>query len=367
VNLSWTPVLFILLFLAVISGCKKNEPDPASTAAATDQGTTAQRRHHQDYEPFNLVADTAGYHAMRIDLNLNNAWGIAFGPTGAIWIASNHKGLSVVYDRNGNQLRPPVTIPFQGVPDGGSPTGTVYNNTTGFVIPGNGETSKFIFSAEDGTITAWSSGNSAFTVADRSGSNAVYKGLALAHNGTANYLYATNFKGAQVDVFDQSFNYVTMPFIDPGIPAGYAPFGIQNIDNKLYITYAKQLGPDNQDDDHGPGRGYVSIFNPDGSFVRRFASQGHLNSPWGIAKVPGNQEILVGNFGDGVINVFNTNGNFIRQLKDDNQVIVIEGLWAIAYAPSTITSACGVSRRLYFTAGPDEENHGLFGYIRREH
>src|SRR5204863_3288034 len=132
----------------------------------------------------------------------------------------------------------------------------------------------------------WSSGTSAIEVRDRSSFDAVYKGVAMATNNGANYLYATNFHGGTIDVFDNAFNYVSMSFVDPNMPAGFAPFGIENINGKLYVTYALQLGPDNEDDLAGPGNGYVDIFNPDGSFVSRFASQGVLNSPWAVLYVP---------------------------------------------------------------------------------
>ena len=357
---------FMALLLAVaVSGCKKEDSQNAS-ATSEDQNSSDRRRNpSRDFEPINLVSDTSSYNPVTIDSNLNNAWGIAFGANGALWIASDHTGEAVIYNGQGQSLRSPVTIPFQGVANGGSPTGIVHNNTLNFIIPSNGERAKFIFSAEDGTISAWSSGNAAVTVADRSGSDAVYKGLAMAHSGGSNYLYATNFKGAKIDVFDQSFNYVNMSFIDPGIPAGYAPFGIENIDGKLYVSYAKQKAPDFKDDESGPGHGYIDIFNTDGSFVKRFASQGVLNSPWGMAEIPGRHDaVLVGNFGDGKINAFDSNGNSLGNLKDDGQDIVIEGLWAIKFANSG--NNYRDHRKLYFTAGPDEEAHGLFGFLRQE-
>ena len=153
-----------------------------------------------------------------------------------------------------------------------------------------------------------------------------------------------------------------MPFVDPDIPSGYAPFNIKYLNGLLYVTYAKQLGPDNEDDEAGPGHGYIDIFNTDGSFVKRFASQGTLNSPWGIAEVPGdNSRILIGNFGDGRINIFGADGAFKTYLKTDGQAIVIEGLWAIVFPQKNLPPE--ERNRLYFTAGPDEEEHGLFGFL----
>ena len=266
----------------------------------------------------NLVADTAGYGAAKIDTNLANAWGIAAVPGGPLWLSANHKGLSTIYDKTGQTLRAPVIIPSIAPGGTGAPTGVIFNSTTDF------GGSKFIFASEEGTIAAWSSGNTAVTVADRSSSGAVYKGIAMANDGTANFLYLANFKGGKVDVFDKNFNYVTnKPFLDPNIPAGFAPFNIVNIGGKLYVTYAKLKGPDNMDDQKGPGNGYVDIFNPDGTLIKRFASRGSLNSPWGIALAPAGfaddkqTTILIGNFGDGRISVFDMQGNFTGQLPTE--------------------------------------------------
>ena len=314
----------------------------------------------------NLVSDTAGYGAARIDTNLLNAWGIAAVPGGPLWISANHKGVSVIYDKMGKALRAPVTIPSIAPGGTGAPTGVIFNSTTDF--GGN----KFIFASEDGIVAAWSSGNSAVTVADRSSFSAVYKGIAMANDGTANFLYLTNFKGGKVDVFDKNFNYVTnKPFLDPGIPAGFAPFNIVNIGGKLYVTYAKQKAPDNMDDQKGPGNGYVDIFNPDGTFVKRFASQGRLNSPWGIALAPAGfgddkqPTILIGNFGDGRISVFDMHGGFEGQLQDKGHALAIDGLWDIDFLENNMPGGTAHDP-LFFTAGPAAESHGLFGYVQKE-
>ena len=318
-----------------------------------------------DVNQVNLVADTAGYGASRIDTNLVNAWGIAISPGGGIWISSNHKGRSTIYDKTGHTLRPPVTIPSLGPGQIGAPTGVVFNNTTDF------GGSKFIFASEDGIILAWSSGNSAVKVADRSSFNAVYKGIAMAKDGSCNFLYLTNFKEGKIDVFDKNFNFVTTkPFLDPGIPADFAPFNIQNIEGKLYVTYAKHKAPDNRDDQKGPGNGYIDIYNPNGTLIKRFASQGALNSPWGMAVAPegladDKEVILIGNFGDGRINIFNRQGHFIGPLQDHGKAITIDGLWAIDFLKGT-EEMKDRNDQLFFTAGPAEEAHGLFGYLQKE-
>jgi uncharacterized protein (TIGR03118 family) len=342
-----------LLVVACVNACRKDSP------VNKGQGNDVH------VKQVNLVADTAGYNAARIDTNLVNAWGIAAVPNGPLWISSNHKGLSTVYDKTGQALRAPVTVPSVAAGQTGAPTGVVFNSTADF--GGN----KFIFASEDGIVAAWSSGNTAVKVADRSSSNAVYKGIAMANDGTANFIYLTNFKGAKIDVFDKNFNYVTSkPFLDPGIPAGFAPFNIVNIGGKLYVSYAKQKGPDNMDDQKGPGNGYVDIFDPNGTLIKRFASQGNLNSPWGIALAPagfaeGNQTtILIGNFGDGRISVFDMQGNFEGQLKIGGQTLAIDGLWDIDFLENNMPGG-NPTDPLFFTAGPVDESHGLFGYVQK--
>lgn len=349
---SFASFIALLIVLTGSTGCKHNPlPSPL-----------------QRYQQVNLVADITGYDAAMIDKNLKNPWGIAIAPSGPIWISDNYTGLTTVYDATGKTLIPAITIPSADPSGTGTPTGQVFNNTSDFIIPSNMEKSRFIFDSEDGTISAWSSGNTAIIVVDRSGQGAVYKGLALAQAGTANYLYAADFKGGKIDVFDKDFKYVSgMSFNDPDIPSGFAPFNIQNIGGMLYVAYAKQKGPDNEEDQPGVGNGYVDIFKPDGSLVKRFASRGKLNSPWGIAMAPsefglGENAVLIGNFGDGKINVYNSQGKFKGQLKNlKGQVIAIDGLWALTFPGDNVTSIN--SNWLFFTAGPEDEEHGLFGYL----
>jgi hypothetical protein len=235
---NWLWVCTVIL-LAISPGCKKSDPQVSSMVSA-DQNTIDMRLpHSRDFEPITLVADTAGYHALRIDHNLSNAWGLAVSDEGDVWVASNHKGLAVIYNKLGMQVDPPVNVPFNGDPNGGAPTGAIYNESNSFIIPSTGEKSEFIYATENGTIAAWASGNHTITVVNRSGMDAVYKGLADGESNGTDYIYATDFKNNHVDVFDGSFNYVSMRFNDPGIPAGFAPFGIQNIDGKLYVTTPK--------------------------------------------------------------------------------------------------------------------------------
>src|SRR5205085_2787119 len=191
-------------------------------------------------------------------------------------------------------------------------------------------------------ISAWnaSSASNAVVVADRSGDGAVYKGIAMGSLNGQNFLFATNFKGNNIDVFDANFHYVAS-FTDGTLPAGYGPFGIQNIGGLIYVTFAKQLAPDNEDDQAGPGYGYVDVFNLDGTLARRFASGGGLNAPWAIALAPARfgafgGRILIGNFGDGQIGAYDaTTGAFVDFLRDANGVAIsIDGLWGLTFGPA---------------------------------
>jgi uncharacterized protein (TIGR03118 family) len=324
----------------------------------------------------NLVADLGG--AANTDPNLLNPWGVAYAPTGPFWVSDNHAGVSTLYDGSGKPFPTPtalvVTIPPPpGSSDPAAPTGIVFNATADFVVT-EGSTSGpslFIFSTEDGTLSGWSQAvdvaNAILTV-DNSASEAIYKGLALGTNQSGNFLFATDFHNGRIAVFDKNFAPATLTgsFADPNIPAGFAPFGIHNIGDLLYVTYAKQ-DEYKEDDERGPGNGYVDIFDTNGVLVQRFASQGTLNSPWGVARAPASfgqfgNALLVGNFGDGRINAFNANSAaFLGQLADTRGApIVIDGLWALIFGNG---ANAGSTNTLFFTAGPGDEAHGLFGSL----
>src|SRR5262245_39768639 len=289
----------------------------------------------------NLVSDIPNL-ASITDTNLLNPWGLAFGPSTPFWVADNHAGLSTVYNSTGGVQSVVVTIP---PPSGGTPpaapTGILFNTTTNFAV--NGEPAKFIFATEDGTISAWSSGTTAVLEADNSGSDTIYKGIALASNNTANFLYAADFKGGKIDVFDANFQPVknANSFVDPSIPAGFAPFNVANIGGNLYVTYAKQ-DEDKEDDVRGDGNGYINVFDPTGNLLKRFASTGTLNSACGLVMAPTNfgglgGGLLAGNFGDGRINAFDpATGNLLGQLQDSTGApLHIEGLWDLKFGNGT--------------------------------
>lgn len=325
------------------------------------------------YEQHNLVSD--GFVAAdHTDANLANAWGIAFNPTGAVWIANNHSGTSTLYDGDGNIIPLVVQIPGPITSaDPGAPTGIVFNASTNFKITQGtaSEASVFIFATEQGTLAAWSpkiDPTHALTVVDNSPKNAIYKGLALSAGGNGNLLYATDFHNNKIDVFDSSFKPTTVlgKFSDPFIPRGFAPFGIQAIGGDIYVTYAKQ-DADAEDDVAGKGLGFVDVFDPNGFLLHRIAARGPLNAPWGLALAPAgfgrfSNCLLVGNFGDGRINAYDlVDGRFVGQLRaQDHHPLTIEGLWGLAFGNGFAAQPVNT---LYFTAGPADEAHGVYGRI----
>jgi uncharacterized protein (TIGR03118 family) len=313
------------------------------------------------YKKRNLVSDIDGV-ARITDPNLVNPWGLAFGPATPAWVADNGTDVSTLYS-GGVRKSIPVTLPLVvGVP-GGAPTGVVFNATPGFKV--NGAAAHFIFDSEAGTITAWNAGTQAVTEATTPG--AIYKGLAIASKGSTTMLYAANFHAGTIDVFNDSFAPVTVPggFADPNLPAGFAPFNIQEIAGRLVVAYAQQ-DADAEDEVAGAGLGYVDVFDTSGHLLRRLVSQGALNAPWGLAIAPRHfgpfsGDLLVGNFGDGAINAYDPRtGAFRGTLENkDGNPIKVDGLWALRFGNGVI----GTPQTLLFTAGIGDEAHGLFGEI----
>jgi uncharacterized protein (TIGR03118 family) len=382
----------------------------------------------------NLVSDLPGAAAVT-DPNLVNPWGISESSGSPFWISDNNSGLSTLYNvpaatptsASINNLV--VNIPTPDALTGGTPTGTVFNLGLGggaFQITGPNAAGKtvsapsvFLFATEDGTIVGWNPGidptgkfagpggasEQAVIAFDNSGNNftnpdpnqqtgAVYKGLAIATSKTpiiasdpnsTSLLYAANFRAGTIDVFDAKLHKLTSVelnggFTDPNLPKGYAPFNVQVLNGQLYVTYAKQ-NDTKHDDLAGPHRGFVDVFNldgtpgvkkADGSLTQRLITRGELDSPWGLAIAPagfagitapnGDPVLLVGNFGNGRIHAYDAKtGEFLATLKDpDGEPIQIDGLWALKVGNG---GAGGATNTVYFTAGPFGETHGLFGAL----
>ncbi len=323
------------------------------------------------YSLTNLQSDIPGL-AAHVDPNLVNPWGMAVpSATGPIWVSDNGTGVSTLYNQaDGTARSLIVTIPTSARnKDGGNPTGVVFNGTSSFKVTlnGNSQPARFIFVSEDGSISGWNPTldvTHAIIAVDNGmnlGSNrAIYKGVTLGISNGHNFLYVTNFHTGRVETYNKNFHQVNPNgFIDPNLPAGYAPFGIRNINGQIFVTYALQDAK-GEDDVAGPGNGFVNVFTTSGTFVKRLISNGKLNAPWGLALVEG--ELWVGNFGDGTINNYDpTTGAFLETIsKADATPLQIDGLWDLLPLPF------GTSTAVYFTAGIADEAHGLFGRITED-
>src|SRR6266404_2257822 len=325
----------------------------------------------QQYVQTNLVSDVPGRAAVT-DPNLVNAWGIDFSAGSPAWVADNGTGLSTLYTGTGSIVPLVVTIPPpKGVEGKSAPTGLVFNGTGGFVVKAHdlSGTALFIFDTEDGTISGWNptvNMTNAILAVDNSGSGAVYKGLAIGTTQDGSFIYATNFHSGWVEMYDSNFKWVKN-FTDTDLPAGYAPFGIRTLNGNLYVTFALQ-NADKHDDVRGLGHGFVDIFDLAGNKVKRLISRGALNSPWGLAIAPANfgrfsGDLLVGNFGNGHINAYGPSTGDLRghMLRPNGNTLEINGLWGLHFGNG---ATAGPTNTLLFTAGPDDESHGLFGSIR---
>ena len=337
--------------------------------------------HHEaeetSFAQTNLVSD-GSVPAVTTDPNLINPWGLTHSATSPFWVSDNGTGVTTIYTGAGTLVKvggfDAITIaapPGQTSP--ASPTGDVFNIAgTGFNVTSGSHTgsSVFIFATEDGTISGWNPnvdpGSSVLAVDNsHDGTGAVYKGLAIGQTEDGTFLYAANFRNGTVDVFDQNFQQVNS-FTDPKVPAGYAPFNVQVLDDHLFVTFALQDDA-KHDDVAGAGHGFVDEFDLEGHLLHRVASGGVLDSPWGLAIAPPGfgefaNDLLVGNFGDGTINVFNPkNDHFLGKLEGaDGAPITIGDLWALI--PGT-GNAGSDPNKIYFTAGVQNEAHGLFGSL----
>lgn len=346
----------------------------------------------------NLVSDIPHF-AAHVDPDLINPWGATETPQGQFRVAANGAGNSPLITAQGMEVGPAISIPAPPSDPRGTvsaPNGTLSNTTSDFVISDHGHSApaSVIFSTEDGTIAAWNPNvnqTRAVLAADQSASGAVYKLVALASNSHGNFLYATDFHNNKIDVFDKNFKKVTLgsggfgTFTDPNEPAGYAPFGVKSANGILFVTYAKQLGPDNHDDQEGPGNGLIDEFDTSGHFIKRFATgtavggTSPLNSPIGATIAPAGYgpngkfsgALLIGNFGDSTVSAFDpATGNFLGQLTDpQGHTLVLngglketntKGLWGIAFGNG---QGGADTNALFFAAGINAEADGLFGKV----
>jgi uncharacterized protein (TIGR03118 family) len=341
-----------LLVLALVAGAALAVVAPLSAAKPTQFTVNP------------LVSDQPGV-APVTDPDLVNAWGLTSSATSPWWVSDNGTDKSTLYrGSDGAKQALVVSVP-------GGPTGTVFNPTSGFVLPTGGK-ALFLFDGEDGIIRGWNGaqGTTAIVVKDRSDVDAIYKGLAIADTSNGPRLYAADFHNARIDVLDGSFGLVpNSGFEDPSLPKGFAPFNVQVIGDRVFVAYAKQ-DADAEDEIAGQGLGRVDVYDLDGNLLGGIDGHGQLNAPWGLAVAPASfdsfaGDLLVGNFGDGEINAFHevSPGQFVHvgELRgSDDRPLAIDGLWALQVSQGGNNGTAG---QLFFTAGPDEETHGLFGTI----
>lgn len=342
----------------------------AAPAAAHDNDR--HRHQHNGYTVTDLITDDQTANpALHTDPNLVNGWGITATATSPWWVASNGKGLSTLYNGAGDIQSLVVKVDE-------SPTGTVANATPDFVVSSGAASgaARFLFATEGGQILGWNPtvpgapipSTTAFVGATVPG--AIFKGLTLAQSGGANYLYASDFHGGKIDVFNGTFALQDWhhAFVDPKIPKGYAPFNVQALNGWIFVTYAKQ-DADKEDEIAGRHLGFVSAFETNGKFIGRVASRGALDAPWGLAWAPADfgkfsGDLLVGNFGNGRIHAYKMTKHGFRfdgTLRDGHhRAVWIDGLWGIGFGNG---AGSGPTTTLYFAAGPNEEAHGLFGSI----
>ena len=355
----------------------------ATVLAAMAAGSSLAGAGQAQFRQVNLVSDIPGV-APLTDPDLLNAWGLAAtpgtdqAPGSPLWVSDNGSDKTTLFaGATPTSVAQVLVVNITS----GAPTGQVFNpDRAGFFVhdaSGHSGSALFIFASENGAIDAWNpgvgaTGSGPSTVTEtpiNNGANAVYKGLAIAQASDGNtYLYATNFRSGRIEVYDSNFQPAQLPgglFTDPTIPAGYAPFNIQELAGKLYVTYAKQDAA-LHDDVAGQGHGFVDVFTNDGALIRRLVSHGQLSSPWGLALAPAGfggfgGALLVGNFGDGHINAYNPGtGAHLGQLRGaGGHPIVIDGLWGLRFGNGNAAQ----TGELVFSAGPNGEADGLLGKI----
>ncbi len=307
------------------------------------------------YQATYLTSNISGK-ATYTDPLLQNAWGIAYSPGNPFWVSDEADGWSTLYNAQGQPQSLQVIVPPASGSGAGSPTGLVYNASSEFAI--DSWVSVFLFATLDGTIQGWSGFNPSATLIAVTSPGASYTGLAITNHTSNNFIYAADAANNKVDVYDGSFNLVNS-FTDPALPAGFAPFGIQDINGKVYVSFAATNG--------GPG-GYIDIFNEAGTLEKHFTHGKPLNQPWGFAMAPAKFGPLSGtllitnNATAGVINGFNPKtGALVGTMKNaSGKAIDINGIWGIEFGGGSSNN--GATNQLFFTSGPNDTD-GYFGVI----
>jgi uncharacterized protein (TIGR03118 family) len=370
VRVACIPLSFVLLVPAAQA---LNKDASTVTAAAAHKGVQST------YRQINLVSDVPG-RAQITDPNLVNPWGASYSPTSPLWVSDNETDVSTLYAggvHGGTQTIVPLVVSIPG----GAPTGQAFNPTSAFVVHGSDGSSApavFLFVGETGHLTGWApsvpaTGTPPSTEAQNAviTPGAIYKGLALAQTPRGPRLYAADFSAKTVDVYNGIFQRVITAgnFEDPQLPPRFAPFNVAVLGGKVYVAYAKQ-NADRDDEIAGAGLGRVDVYSLDGHLIHRLFRHAVLNAPWGLTIAPAgfgsfSGDLLVGNFGDGRIHAFNPQTLRFRGTvrRADHSPISIDGLWALL--PGNGTE--GGSDEILFTAGPEDEEHGLLGTLSARH
>jgi uncharacterized protein (TIGR03118 family) len=338
----------------------------AALAALVGPATAAPTANR--FDQINVVSDLPGVAPIHDPL-LVNPWGLALSPTSPLWVANNGTGTATLYRGDGGNSSPFAKVALEVTVTNGAPTGQVFNATTSFQVPTplGPRPAVFIFDSQTGDITGWNPANGTTAVVAAHSDDAIYTGLALLQTASGPFLLAADFHHGRIDVFDGNWNRINVgsAFTDPGLPSGYAPFNVAVIGSSVYVSYAKQ-DADGEEEIAGHNLGFVDKYTDFGQTGRRIASRGNLNAPWGMTIAPPSfgkfaGALLVGNFGDGKIGAYADRGDFLGFLRDrSNDVLSIDGLWALLPG----TAASGGTNAVWFSAGPDEETHGLVGVIR---
>jgi uncharacterized protein (TIGR03118 family) len=322
---------------------------------------------------------------------LVNPWGLSRSSSSPWWVSDNGTGLATLYNGAGTRASLTVTIPAAATGKTGTPTGTIFNGSTTDFLLAASSPALFLFSTLDGLIVAWNSslGTTAMAVVTTTDGSS-YTGLTAATINGKRYLYAANFTKGRVDVYDNTFHPVHLdderfggfeeePFEDHWLPRNYVPFNVQAIGNDIVVTYALHE-PGNLMETDGPGLGFVDIYSATGRLLQRLEHGDWLNAPWGVALAPldfgaFSHDLLVGQFAgggttqsSGYIAAYDlASGHFKGLLEDTSgNPLAINGIWAISpgnTSPNNFDSAGAPSGELYFTAGPDAQKNGLFGYL----
>jgi uncharacterized protein (TIGR03118 family) len=338
---------------------------------------------HKGYVVTNLVENTSatvsGSAPQLVDSSLINSWGMSFSATSPFWISDEGTGIATIYTVSQTNTvtkdTPPSPVSVPSATGAGSPTGQVFNGTSGFNLPtssGGTVPSDFIFDTLQGTIDGWnpgSTGGAGSAVVEDTFPSATFTGLAMGTSGGQTYLYAANDAASPgIDVVNSTTwtpVALTGNFVDPKLKAGYVPYNIQNVNGELYVTYRSSTS--------STAGGAVAEFNSNGTFVRQIAINrraGNLQAPWGVTLAPAGfgkfgGDLLVGNFGSGKIDVYNIapkKPHFVGTLTDTHgKALVIPGLWALDFGNG---GKAGLTSDLYFTAGIDGQAGGLFGAIQ---